>query len=624
MKPVKSNSRLIALTVFFLVAGTGLWFAVSHRSPGVPSEKAVVPDPSPAETAPDDVWDSLDEGPPLVRSRVSRIRRGSPGSISGTVVDPDERPLADIKVVIEGPGRDDGRSDSTRSGEAGRFAFTGLGQGAYVISVDEEDSGLTGSPVEVALEEGQGLEEVVLQVSWIEAELQEPAPMLWSVNKGGLSISGRVLDQEDEPVANITVHAVGEFGQGSGRSDGSGNFVIGGLVEGTFAVRTMTDEYTNAGIEGVPAGSGGNVLRLEETSTVAGRVVRGDTGEPITEFEVALLDARPRRPARLVNLPWASQSNEDGALELQGVQARKPLVVAARAKDFAVNFGDVAPILPGEISYPVTIRLSLGARIEGEVVNSKGEPVEGALIYDRTLIGKGYELARTKDNGEFTITGLVEGGIGLVAQHPKYVPENALRIITASGETQRVRITLRGGGTIEGVVRRGGEPVEKVTVRMLSRDFRSLHYGARSGADGTYSVTALPPGEIAITVVSNLGFGGIRPSWNLSAFVEEGQVTVVDITFPDGGCSLEGTVLVDGQPPPEARIVLEVDSAAGVFKGNMRVAPDGTYRFEDLPPGTATLVVYARGPGGPGGYRRQRTTLDLRDGEAILQDFNYP
>lgn len=162
------------------------------------------------------------------------------GTISGTVADPDGKPVGGAKVSAFG---DDGSYAFALSGADGRYTMTGVDADTYRIQARPGSSRLDlvrtwqvsaltpgdATPVEV----GNG-DSVTADV-----ELQE-----------GARISGRVWDTDGKPVKGIGVDVFDENGRKSltAWTDELGRYTTTGLLPGKYLVRFMPGYYGGEGL----------------------------------------------------------------------------------------------------------------------------------------------------------------------------------------------------------------------------------------------------------------------------------------------------------------------------------------------------------------------------------------
>jgi len=166
------------------------------------------------------------------------------------------------------------------------------------------------------------------------------------------------------------------------------------------------------------------------------------------------------------------------------------------------------------------INLEPGCLIEGMVLDTAGKPVEGASIYLNAL-AQGYQrgegaLAQTAADGGFVLDSAAPGPNVIWASHPFHTAASAA-VTAEGGGAAHVGVVLGDGGTIEGVVTRGGQPVADAIVQTLSMT-------TRSDGTGAYRVTHVPPGEVTMKVILN-GADGYRRGTGVPGAAQAGTGT---------------------------------------------------------------------------------------------------
>jgi hypothetical protein len=237
--------------------------------------------------------------------------------------------------------------------------------------------------------------------------------------------------------------------------------------------------------------------------------------------------------------------------------------------------------------------------------------------------------AQTDEKGRFVVDGLSSTDTLLAVTHEKYVT-GAASISPQFGKTTEVQITLVEGGTIEGIVTRGGAPAAGEIVRTSQRIPETLESQPAPEQDATVAHQAITDAK-GHYVLENVAFGEFdlevveaKPNENRGvadwaravANVEPGRTTVVNLDLPAIQSVIQGVVLVEGKPPEEANIQANVVSDFGPYYVGVSAEPDGTYRVERLPAGSVTLTASVTTPQG-----NLWRSIDLTLGESqVLQN----
>lgn len=265
-----------------------------------------------------------------------------------------------------------------------------------------------------------------------------------------------------------------------------------------------------------------------------------------------------------------------------------------------------------------------GGLLRGRVTDDQGNPLPGnqsVFVYDEA----GTPYTRTFDAGQGY--GLLEGlppGIYFAAAfsasdvaHQIYggrpcinaicQPELGQPITIVSGQTREdINFSLQSGGSISGIVTdedNGGAPAV-VGVSLYNRAliddgaFGYVGTAISSGADGTYTLFNVPPGDYHVSTGSFGGFDreiyddivceGLCDPAAGAIITVAGDEDVADISFAlgSGGHVVTGTVS-DGNGNGTGGIVVEIFDAGGTLIGFGRTNGIGGYGISTgLPDGT--------------------------------------
>ena len=232
-------------------------------------------------------------------------------------------------------------------------------------------------------------------------------------------ISGSVVDESDEPVANVEVIGYDVLYSRepqrqsiSTLSDEEGSFWIGPFLKGesVYLEAKSLDNRFSATREAY-AGHTRLKMKLRDPLNLTGTIVDAATGAPVENFTVTAMSG-------FANTMWTRErtvQGADGSLNLKNLDWRiTHIVVEAMGYEFRlirVRFESGGVVDMG------TIELEVGRTLAGVVVDSStGEPIEGAEIrhvgpdqpvdhYDTYLYRK--RKASTSDSlGRFTLEAL--------------------------------------------------------------------------------------------------------------------------------------------------------------------------------------------------------------------------
>ena len=534
------------------------------------------------------------------------LRLPRAGKVVGRVVDERGKPIAGAVVGHNTSGTIfSGSALWERCSEDGLFSYDGkpLGQTGRLSALapgflaQDRDDVLTldpGAPAEVDF--------TLKPEPPKEAPMAKPAPL----PAGLRNVSGTVTGPDGKPLAsaevrwgpNLTGNDVAKA-----TTDPAGDFLLRGVPD-EKNVLAVTAPGLATGFLPVEAGGDRAVsVGLDRGSTIRGRVVDED-GKPIEDAQVIpqVKDPRPNFAGSVyLNRPWA-KTDRDGRFTLEGMPAGVSCDV------LSVDRSDVRrrPLSATDESANVVTLLGGGA-VRGRVVDASGKPVR----HFRVLLGipkdakpgepvggffAGYQrtgLSFTRDDGEFTVTGLTAGNLLLItvvaddlgtAKVDRVVastiallkPAEALTIKLGPAHHLRVRVFGPGGKRIEGaratVIQTEGRvgfqwgPFEGGWADSLT---------ARAGGDGWADFPSVGF-DAGTVIVRAKGYSRRKVDWSRN----EDELDV-DL---EPEARLTGKVL-DGDGKPLAGVRLRLSWGAGESL-DVPVDPrDGRYEADALAPG---------------------------------------
>lgn len=456
------------------------------------------------------------------------------GPLEVLVLDPDGFPAPDVEVLAEV-----GRGGLTRRGRtnaAGRFTLqvplSLLERARVVEPLQLAARGPGGAPSPVTL--------------W-PVQHHDPAEVTLRLRRGGVTLRGRVVDQEGTPIPRARVEFGAHFRLGQG--------FLGG-------VQVVAD---------------GNV----------GPLLPGQTWAP-DEVAALQFDRRVRgflgpqsisRAGEFERLPGVATTRTDdsGWFSLHGVEAgEQPLRVVAAG--FAVHAERVDPA-----KAPLEVVLTREARLVGRV---QGAALRHAFIYvfqEGSAVGVAVE-----QDGTFALGGLA-GGEARV--HLRVGARTADEAVTLrAGRATTWDPTPSGAGALSGSLQdHGGQPLVGWTLELrLGSNPAHAFASAISEEGGAFALPPPPPGPLQLTATPPsaatyaaqqvLDGGQLVSPWRLA----QGSDSVAQLT----GRLVEA----DGTPlPPETRLVLVAEgNPSGVL---VVLGADGSFRSPPLPSGSWRWVL---------------------------------
>ena len=434
-------------------------------------------------------------------------------AVRGVVKDEEGRPLAGAEVNLSsartlragrggvqmsfiGPGSQLRRE----TGADGRFEFRGLKAGDYTVSARRPGfSRATVDPVNVAeARAAEPLELVLKPGATISGVLRDKA----GAGASGWSVSARAASQAGGPT----------FGPGSIRSEEptgpDGVFYLEGLTAGeTYELQVMGQAGLGPRKAGVVAPAEGVELVVTGTGQIRGRVVDGDSGRAIPDFQVRYQPDAQGGMRFVMRMgpgrgrgPYEKQPfhAEDGSFVLEDVAAGR-WTVEAFAPGYQAGSASAVTVGEGEAAEGVEVRLSKGGVISGQASSSRapdgpswtppcarelsgGEPRMGMI----RMGGEGGDNETATDaEGRYEIAGLAPGTWTVTASHPDW--SEATTSVELKDAPATADIRLGKGGSVGGTVLAGGRPVAGAQVALSAAGDSGFRPGAGMMGGGEQS-----------------------------------------------------------------------------------------------------------------------------------------
>lgn len=514
----------------------------------------------------------------IVRDRQLTVVRKGTASIVGRVAAADSgRPLRLARVTATAPELTDGRVAVTD--ENGVFEFPELPAGHYTVSASktgyitvnfgQRRPLRAGRPIEVR--DGQRVRDVDFRLP------------------RGSVITGRVLDQDGEPLVRASIRALRyRFMQGERRiepgggaeTDDRGVFRIYGLTPGTYFVSAIAQPGDIRGM--LPPDAPG----------LAGRVLAVENGR------VTVIADSPA-PGGLTYAP----TYYPGVAALSDAA---PITVPVSEEVAGIDF---------------TLQLVTAARVTGVVLGGNGAPTASATVRlvpddSRGMSGQTYS-ASVERGGRFSIFNVPPGRYVAFAfgtgrdQRGTYAVEP---LSVSGGLVGDVNLVLAPGMTVSGQVTFDGattpsaQDMSRVRIGLWTPAGASLPgFGGQMNTtprqDGSFSIPDLPPGSRMVRV------SGLPQSWTLKAVYLDGRDMTDDmidlkpsetagrltILLTDKATTLTGAVVDENGQALTDYTVIAFPADSNLWRPMSRFIQagrpdkDGTYTIRGLPPGEYLL-----------------------------------
>jgi protocatechuate 3,4-dioxygenase beta subunit len=588
-----------------------------------------------------------------------QFRLSEEADVSGVVVDELGHPMDDAQLVVTGFTQETGNLDAFLSGpgdlnlvrseiqfraavRGGRFVLANMPRD-YRISIRCKDF-VAGHQVVFLIDTGKGtIREARYRNAGRESVSIHRTPIRITAKRQP-SIRLRIVDHKGNPVSGGGVDAIDENRRpgGSTEVDEHGVAILAVNQPGMHDVYYSGDPLNP--VSGLvhsidfPPGQGETVvMKLPASRPIAGRVVDGDTGEPVSGVYV-----HARRQAEEQTTPRVT-----GAITVSGSDGRFQLPVTEGLYRFSIRHevngyfvptletrGGATPdpdfprvtVTADQIPEEVVIRIGRGLMVEGTVLNPQGMPVSGVKVLAASD-GPPYRQSSvsTDSDGRFQLAG-----------HSPYVPTRitvlsdlgaAQQTIAAATDhpwdkTLRKTVTLKiaAGTTLVGRVVRNGRPVSGVRVRLLRAGpalpgedrVRFDPWGeAVTDDQGRYQLSGLSKGDRYYLEIEPYENAEVRDwpyqmPYSHAVGVEDGAtIELPDAELISHGQTLAG-VVVDPDGNPVEGITVSASLASGGRLSRPRSGPtpwvqtdgEGRFRLTYLPDEPISLMAHRANPAG--------------------------
>ncbi|HEX7155287.1 MAG TPA: carboxypeptidase-like regulatory domain-containing protein [Thermoanaerobaculia bacterium] len=424
------------------------------------------------------------------------------------------------------------------------------------------------------------------QVSAPPVEVDAPASNVVIQFPNPARIEGRVTEKESgTPVTEFTVSMQASGSAWTGgppapfRAD-DGSFVLEDAPVTTTQLVVNAPGYVPGRITGLTLEEGKSVtveVALERGVKIAGRVTAA--GRAVAGVSVSSLPAGPMmRGPREQNRSTVTDDNGDYVLDGVATGAFR----LEFHKSGYVTLVKAIETTAGK-DQRLDAELERGRELNGRVIDTTGQPVSGAMVYvdSRSMSSRG-NVATTDAEGTFRLEGLAEGTYAVKAEKSGYLQGKVEDVEAAPGRS--VTITLNRGGSISGRVTGLTEQELGSAMVMMIGGRAGGRSEARVDANGSFTLTGVPDGEV--TVMARLMGGRRGQGPRQTVTVVNGAAPAVELNFAEG-IVVRGRVLRAGRPFTNAMVYFRGTAEGQPVPMNEpgMTAGDGTYEVRVTAPG---------------------------------------
>ncbi len=463
--------------------------------------------------------------------------RGTGAPVGGASVYVHPRVARPILAGLEPP------FDEIAAGADGRFRVEDLAAGTYELSASAD---------------GRHSEEIQIEIPSRGEALLEVEELV--------AVEGLVLDVSGLPAVGATVAASESWSSRSATTDSSGAFQL----------------FLRPGSHRLSAALGSLAASAQPVTVLAGRAVAGvvlrlahggeltlnlrdSAGAPVAEAEVSLESAQ-------LGGERQATSGPDGSVDFFGLlPGSYKVTVQAPGFDFFRREG--LTLLERQRA-EFDFELVRQGALEGQVLDSREQPVSGATIRLESEYGTVEAVARSDASGRFSLRKVAPGRFKVRARHEPSGGLAMAEVQVAPGQTAEARLVLAPSAILTGrILDSEGRPLLESREVVASAEPGQVWTASAHSADGQY-LLELCPGAYEIAVD---GIGLDRAAGRVA--LRAGERATLDLRFETGRRvrgSIAGTVFEpDGAPSAGATVTVYMGGS-----GFAVADPQGRFRIQ--------------------------------------------
>jgi protocatechuate 3,4-dioxygenase beta subunit/uncharacterized GH25 family protein len=508
--------------------------------------------------------------------------------ISGRVTDADGKPVAGAFVQVLLSGRsslDFAHAEFTRTTDDGRYALN-----APPFEPMEM------AEVGVRLRTSSIVRSKPFAVGKEDKRVDVVMPKLLDVALRVVDAAGKPVPQarvvflpteEGPALRNLDVLFMPMFSTRTLRANDAGELAVQ-LAPGTYDFAATAPGFQVRTLTARAIARATNLdLALEQAFAIRGRVHRKGVGVANAHVSVELRD-RAQRPDR----PLAT--NADGTFEIAGLARGKYTLRVVKFDEL------VDRTFPAEAPGNVELELPPAGTLHLRVLDAATREAVPQFMYSIEPLdepaeprrGRSFSRAELQTSGMLTTT-LTAGRYRVSASAPGYAESQAQEVAVSDRQPAEVEIVLDRGIVVTGrVTDEAGAPLSEASVFAMNEETGGIGSrsatrvgpgNARTGADGSFTISGLQAGPIHVTARRE-GFVPYRKTYDAESLAP------IEIRL-ERGLSLSGIVQRNGKPLPEVEVGATTAASGGDHQ-SARTDAQGRFQLHGLIAARYTLHAY--------------------------------
>jgi beta-lactamase regulating signal transducer with metallopeptidase domain/protocatechuate 3,4-dioxygenase beta subunit/thiol-disulfide isomerase/thioredoxin len=589
-------------------------------------------------------WGEMQEkqGVDLKALRVRKATITMRGGIvaTGTITDPQGKPVAGA-VVVRGdrPYWEEG-SQEVRTDEQGRYRLPPLSSGKQTLTVVAQDW----MPAQTKIDIKQGMAPVDFRL------------------RTGKDLRIRVIDQDGKPIPGVDVW-IDNWRAGESlynfkhpnvldtkipdKTDGDGIYRWTWAPDDAVAYRFSKEGYVELELDLTASASEQTVtlpkiLRIMgKVTDTNGRPIKGVTAVPVVEF----------RPGNLLAARNDAKGPSDGAYAIEVDRTDVAYRVRVEAPGYRTAMSE-SSVRAGAVNPTFDFKLDPAPAVEGRILDAGGRPIKDARVYlathSQNLNGwqdedrgswSSDQKVLTDDRGRFMFPAQFEQAV-IVAVHDRGYAEIRLEPGQQPGD-----LTLGAWAQIEGRLVQAGEPIpaawvvfEPIRINNDVLPHIQDQTSVKTDRNGRFVFPRVPPVKSHVSAqISVWQDGPLRSSRSVPLDLKPGEKVKLDLGGE--GTQVTGRVVLSGdaaskidlhkslnwlirrapgiEPPPDLRvgglsaqngwsIIWKIPTREGyalidtLHNHFVMLEPDGRFQISGVPAGDYDLALRLYEPPGDG------------------------